>query len=116
MLRTKFKNLRRPARAQKSDIVVEPPQKRPKAARQEVVTESDLAEYRRHVTYLQQTYQSKKWTLSGMQLLLEQTSKQRTSWIHNDSPSVKEVLDVFPCFADPQIVSANFDFGLFLCF
>ena len=36
-----------------------------KAASPEVVTESDLAEYRRHVTYLQQTYRSKKWTLSG---------------------------------------------------
>lgn len=48
-----------------------------------------------------------------MQLLLEQTAKQRTSWIHHDSPSVKEVLDVFPCFADPQIVSANYDFGPF---
>lgn len=65
MLRTKFTNLRRPARAQKSGIVVEPPRKKPKAASPEVVTESDLAEYRRHVAYLQQTYQSKKWTLSG---------------------------------------------------
>lgn len=65
MLRTKFKNLRRPARAQKSGIVIEPPQKKPKAASLEVVTDSDLAEYRRHVIYLQQTYQSRKWTLSG---------------------------------------------------
>lgn len=67
MLRTKFKNLRRPARAQKSGIVVEPPRKKPKAATcsSEVVTESDLAEYRRHVAYLQQTYQSKKWALAG---------------------------------------------------
>lgn len=44
-----------------------------------------------------------------MQLLLEQTSKQRTAWIHHDSPSVKEVVDVFPCLADPQIVSADFE-------
>ena len=65
MLRTKFKNLCRPARAPKSGIVVEPPQKRPKAVCSEVVTESDLAKYRRHVTYLQKTYNSKKWTLSG---------------------------------------------------
>ena len=65
MLRTKFKNLRRPARAQKSGIVVEPPRKKQKAASPEVATESDLAEYRRHAAYLQQTYRSKKWTLSG---------------------------------------------------
>lgn len=62
MLRTKFKNLRRPARAQKSGIAVEPLRKKPKTVSSEGVTESDLAEYR-HVAYLKQTYP--KWTLAG---------------------------------------------------
>ena len=47
MLRTKFKNLRRTARAH----VIEPLRKKPKTVSSEGVTESDLAEYRRHVAY-----------------------------------------------------------------
>ena len=49
-----------------------------------------------------------KLSLCGMQLLLEQTSKQRRRWIQNDSPPVKEVLDIFPCFADPRIVNNSY--------
>ena len=45
-----------------------------------------------------------------MQLLLEKTSKQRRRWIQNYSPPVKEVLDIFPCYADPQIVSNSYIF------
>ena len=107
MLRTKFKNLRRPARAEKVGIVVPPPSKKMKSVPATVptFTESDTAEYKRHVEYLKHTYNSKKWSLSGMQLLLEQTSEQRRSWIRNESPSVKAMFEMFPCFADPRIVS-----------
>ena len=45
-----------------------------------------------------------------MQLLLEKTSKQRRRWIQNYSPPVKEVLDIFPCYADPRIVSNSYIF------
>ena len=106
MLRTKFKNLRRPARAQKTGITVEPyPKKRKTAV--DVFTESEDAEYKRHIEYLKQTYKSKKWSLSGMLILLEQTSKQRRSWIQVDCPPVKEILDVFPCLANSQIVCCD---------
>ena len=107
MLRTKFKNLSRPARADKAGISVPPPLKKAKripVSTMATFTDSDTAEYKLHVEYLKQTYNSKKWSLSGMQTLLEQTSNQRRSWIKNDGPSVKEVLDMFPCFADPRIV------------
>ena len=108
MLRTKFKNLRRPARADKAGITVPPPLKKAKrvpVSTMATFTDSDTAEYKRHVEYLQHTYNSKKWSLSGIQILLEQTSKQRRNWIQNECPSVKAVLDLFPCFADPRIVS-----------
>ena len=103
MLHTKFKNLRRPARAEKAGIAVPPPSKKVKSVPVTVptFTESDTAEYNRHVEYLKHTYNSKKWSLSGMQLLLEQTSKRR-SWIQNEGPSVKSVFEMFPCFADPS--------------
>ena len=112
MLRTKFKNLRRPSRASSSGIVVEPPQKKLKTTSITHVaksSESDIAEYTRHVEYLRQTYESKKWSLSGMKILLEETSKQRRSWVETDCPAVKEILDVFPCFVDPRIVSEVFE-------
>ena len=106
MLRTKFKNLRRPARAEKAGIAVPPPLKKAKRVPVTVptFTESDAAEYKRHVEYLKHTYNSKKWSLSGMQILLQQTSEQRRNWIQNEGPSVKAVFDMFPCFADPRIV------------
>ena len=116
MLRMKFKNLRRPGRAEKAGITVSPPSKKPRknaTCTMEAFTESDCAEYERHVQYLKQTYHSKKWSLSGMQILLEQTSKQRRSWILAESPTVELILDTFPCFADSRIVSfvrhLNFD-------
>ena len=98
MLRTKFKNLRRPVRAEKAGIAVPPPMKRAKK-----ITFTD-SEYKRHVQYLKLTYNSKKWTLSGIKVVLEQTSQQRRTWIKNEDPSVKEVLVMFPCLADPKCV------------
>ena len=39
--------------------------------------------------HLKLTYNSKKWTLSGIKVILEQTSQQRRPWIKNEGPSVK---------------------------
>lgn len=87
MLRTKFENIRRPVRAEKAGLAVPPPVKRPKVVSSapdvSTFTDSDIAEYQRHVVYLKQTYTSKKWSLSGMKILLEQTSQQRRLWIKN---------------------------------
>ena len=58
-------------------------------------TYSDVAEYKRHVEYLKHTYNSKKWSLPGMKMLLEQTSTQRRAWIKNENPSVKAVFDIW---------------------
>lgn len=107
MLRTKFKNLRRPARADKAGITVPPPLKRTKRMPCPAVatfTDSDIAEYKQHVDYLKHTYNSKKWSLSGIKMLLEQTSQQRKAWIKNENPTVKALLDTFPCLADPRIL------------
>lgn len=76
----KFKNLRRPARAEKIGIVVQPPPLKSKK-RSELPplqpSASDIAEYERHVEFLQSKYHGKKWSLSSMLTLLEQTAKQR---------------------------------------
>ena len=106
MLRTKFKNLRWPARADRPGLT-DPPLKKVKRIPCSALasfTDSDVAEYKRHIEYWKQTYNSKKWSLSVMKILLEQTSRQRRSWIKNESPSVKMVLKNFPCLADPRIV------------
>ena len=116
MLRTKFKNLRRPARADKAGIVPSP-LKKPKrnvAPTAATYSESDVAEYKRHVDFLKHTYNSKKWSLSSVKVLLEQTSEHRRMWIRSDTPPVKEVLEMFPCFTDPRIV-CFFVFAVHFC-
>lgn len=105
----KFKNLRRPARAEKVGIVVQPPlpktKKRTDLLRTVEPSASDKAEYERHIEFLQNKYKTKKWSLPSMLTLLQQTANQRRLWIKNENPTVKMVLDKFPCLADSKIVS-----------
>ena len=65
---------------------------------------SDTAEYQRHIEFLQTKYNSKKWSLSSMLTLLQQTGMQPIYWIRNENPTVKMVLDKFPCLADSKVV------------
>ena len=37
--------------------------------------------------------------------LLEATSTQRRLWINEESPPVSEILEKFPCFEEPKLVS-----------
>ena len=101
----KFKNIRRPTRSKQAGIDVKaPPEKK---ARMEVHVEDEPG-YNRHVEYLQQLYSSKKASLNSIFAILEQTGQQRRKWIFSDSPpSVKEIMEKFPCFNDPRIVSTN---------
>ena len=106
----KFKNLRRPARAKKSGITVHPPLKKFKtddddATSSIAVTSSDSAVYERHLEYLQRSFNSKKWSVLSMVTLLQETAEQRRSWITNENPPVKLILEKFPCLADPKVVS-----------
>lgn len=110
-LRTKFKNLRRPDRASKAGIVVPPPPQKAKTAVSTGISEyseepssSLVAEYERHIQFLQRSYASKKWSVSSMITLMEQTADMRREWVQKDEPSVSQVLEKFPCLADPRIV------------
>ena len=108
-LRTKFKNLRRPKRALKAGIAVSPPPKKMQScsvtADVAVQSASDVAQYNRHVAFIQQSFSSKKWSVASMLTLLEETAGHRRSWIRNECPSVRQVLEKFSCLEDPQIVS-----------
>lgn len=100
--------MRRPARAEKKGIVVQPLiPKTKKTAEVPAIqpSASETAEYERHIEFLKTKYQSKKWSLPSMLTLLEQTSQQRQLWIKNEKPSVKMVLEKFPCLMDSRIVS-----------
>lgn len=67
---------------------------------------SDNAEYERHIEFLQSKYRTKKWFLSSiLTIILQQTAKQRRFWVKTENPTVKMVLDKFPCLADSKIVS-----------
>ena len=68
-------------------------------------SDSESSAYEAHVSYLQKTYASGKYTLSSMQILMEETATIRRQWIKEERPSVKDVIDKFPCFKDPKLVS-----------
>ena len=102
----KFKNLRRPARAQKAGIAVPPPAKRVKKDSEDIIVSPiDQEGYERHLEHIKRSYNSKKWSVPNMAILLEETAIQRRSWITNENPPVKLVLEKFPCLADPKVVS-----------
>ena len=61
---------------------------------------SSRVKYERHVTFLQRSYQSKKWSVSSVMTLIEQTSQIRRQWICDDKLSIKEVFHEFPCLVD----------------
>ena len=109
----KFKNVRRPPRAAKAGILVEPQAKRFKSGR---VDDDDGGggntsgmdkhdEYDKNVQYLKKLWNSKKWFLAVVMELVEQTATSRRKWILEGCPLISEVLVSFPCFADPRIVS-----------
>ena len=103
----KFKNIRQPARATKAGIAVEPQAKKPKIT--DVSDDDDNntngEEYDKNVQYLKKLWNSKKWSLPVILQLVEQTATGRRKWIVEDCPAVSELLDCFPCFADPRIMS-----------
>lgn len=105
----KFKNLRRPNRAQKAGIVVPPPPKRMKMSIPETPatspSASDTAQYDRHISFLQRSFQSKKRSMASMLTLMEDTAEFRRSWVRDENPSVSMVLEKFPCLTDPRLVS-----------
>ena len=66
---------------------------------------SDVAVYEKHVLFLQRSFKSKKYSFSSLITILEETSLLWRAWIRNDLPSVKQILDRFPCFTEPRMVS-----------
>lgn len=103
----KFKNLRRPTRATKAGIIVSPVKK----TSSEPKPKDDMScveELERHIAFLKRSYNSKKWSLSSMLSLMEQTAYWRREWIKNEGPSVQQVLENFPCLADPRLVSLHY--------
>ena len=99
--------MRRPNRAQKAGIIVPPPFKRAKIPGPTPASPSasDTAEYDRHVSFLQRSFMSKKWSLASMLTVLEETAELRRTWIREENPSVSEILEKFPCLSDSRIVS-----------
>ena len=101
--------MRRPSRSGKAGITISPPSKHSKKqddANSIALGSNDPNAYERNVEFLQQSFHSKKWSVSSMTVLLGETAKQRRHWITTESPPVKAILEKFPCLADPQVVSS----------
>ena len=97
----KFKNARHPSRLQKPGIDVSPPPEK----RQDWTRV--MLKMNRHVEYLQ-LYTSKKASITSICTILEQTAQLRRKWIFGESPpSIKEIMEKFPWFNDPRIVSSK---------
>ena len=107
-LRTKFINIHRPERANKAGITVPPATKKAKIDSSAETTNkpssSLMAEYERHVSFLKRSYLSKRWPRSSMITLMEQTAHIRREWIKTEGPTVKQILENFPCLGEPRIV------------
>ena len=104
----KFKNLRRPERAEKAGIEI-PPAKRRRGDEEATSSSpspsaSDRAEYDKHIQRLQKTYTLQKWSLANMSSLLDETATQHRWWIMEDCPSVKDVLSKFPCLMESKLI------------
>lgn len=130
----KFKNLRRPERKQRLGVSddISPPLKKkkvdsPSKKSSSAVTatglssylncsslftvvadssSSDMATYEQNISYLQKNYRSHKYSISTISLLLEETRTLRRKWISQENPSVKSILEKFPCFQEPNFVSS----------
>ena len=106
----KFKNLRRPSRAEKAGIGLKPPTKKIRVEDEDQpststeASSSDKAEYDKHVKFLHKTYSSQKWSMVSITSLLCETAVLRRKWIMEDGPPVQDVLDMYPCF---KIVSTK---------
>lgn len=70
----------------------------------EVLSSHEDAEYEKHVSFIQRSFDSKKWSMGAMMTLLEETAEQRRRWIRDENPSVSAVLEKFPCLMDPKVV------------
>ena len=85
-----------------------PPDKKAKISSQpSVPSASETAEYERHIEFLQQSFESKKWSLASMLTLLDETACLRRALIRDENLSVLQILEKFPCLADPKIVSKS---------
>lgn len=95
---TKFKNLRRPSRCVKIEA----------ACGQSKLEEAQMHpdEYERHIKEVKRQY-SGKWLLSSLLSLMDITFVSRRNWIEVVVPTVKEVIEKFPCLVEPG--------GMFTC-
>lgn len=62
-------------------------------------------DYDKHVSFIQEKFQSKKWFVAGITSLMDETAIVRRQWIQKEGPSVKDMFQRFPCLTDSQIVS-----------
>ena len=101
--------MHRPDRASKAGIVVPPALQKVKVAASiechDEPSASSMAEYERHIQFLQRSYATKKWSIASMLTLMDQTAELLRKWVQKDSPSVSQLLEKFPCLSDPRIVS-----------
>ena len=104
----KFRNLHRPARSVKAGVAVPPPAKRKKYdvfVLRDTPSCSDAVEYEQHVSFIQRSFASQKWSLASMTQVQQEMAKELRRWVAEDFLSVIEVLFKFTCLTEAKLVS-----------
>lgn len=74
----KFKNMRRPARADRANIIDVTPRKKIKIKKAPILMSTSDTD----IAYIKKCYKSNKWSVKSMVTLLDETAKQRRQWIN----------------------------------
>ena len=70
-----------------------------------IIANSKYDTYEVHLARLQSTYSSGKYTVSSIQILMEETTNIRRNWIKEDKPPVVDTIQKFPYLKDLKFVS-----------
>ena len=70
-----------------------------------IIANSEYDTYEAHLARLRSTYSSGNYTVSSIQILMEETATIRRNWIKENKPPVVDTIQKFPYLKDPKFVS-----------
>ncbi len=112
----RLRNVRRAPRGHKTGLKFEPPSKKGKENRTHHCWSEprnakvlDSATYQRHKEAIRAECKHIGKKRNALLALMRETSVNRRSWITTETPSVKTIIEEFPCLQDYQIVSRVLD-------
>ena len=100
----KFRNLRRSERSETAGIELDHVVSKKVKIDLTEPSASDIQVYERHLKRMKDDYVNGRWSVTALSTLLEETYSIRRWYIETEVPTVKEVLDIYPCLCEPELV------------